>query len=125
MEEFKFFKERAKRFFISARENYKKGFYDLAIFDLEQCAQLLLKSKLLEKVGEFPKTHSLSLLLEEIGKLGNKKAANQFFAENSILITKLEDSYIAARYFPRKFFREEVKELFSFVKKLKKFLKEL
>jgi len=106
MEEVKIFKERAKRFFISARENYKKGFYDLAIFDLEQCAQLLLKSKLLEKVGEFPKTHSLSLLLEEIGKLGNKKAVEKFLARYSLLITKLEDSYITARYFPRRFLKE-------------------
>ena len=89
---------------------------------MEQFCQLYLKAKILEIVGEYPKIYNLIELLDSISLTSPK--VKKFIDENVEFLTKLEDIYITARYIPRKFLKSEVKKLFKFVKKFKKFVDE-
>ncbi len=113
------FVEKARGFEDMAALNIEKQRYDLAMFCLEQAAQIYVKSKLLELIGEFPRTHDLVKLLRELSvvyDIGN------LVEENFDAITKLIDAYITSRYYTREFYREEVERCAEFLKKLKKVL---
>jgi len=69
---------RAERFIETAEYQLSRGFYDLAVFSLEQALQLFLKAKLLANGVDYPRTHSVRALLEA-----------------------LEDAYITSRYVMR------------------------
>jgi HEPN domain-containing protein len=47
--------------------------YSLAAFHLEQSLQFLLKYYLFRKLKDFPKIHSLTQLLKEVGKTYQKE----------------------------------------------------
>ncbi|HDN83628.1 MAG TPA: HEPN domain-containing protein [Candidatus Altiarchaeales archaeon] len=109
-------KERGKHFFQVAIFDAEKGRYDLALFHLEQSLQLLLKSKLLEIAGDFPKIHSLKdlfALLEEFFPNLDK-----IVDENILIIDVLEDAYIASRYLGAEYGKKEFDICRNFVKKL-------
>jgi HEPN domain-containing protein len=118
------FLERAKIFYEDAKIDYKKKRYDVAAFHLEQVAQFLIKAKLLEIFGDFPKTHDIRELLLILSRKFKKNEIENFLKENSEGISLLIDSYITARYFLRDFTKDEVKKLFKIVEKLKKLLYE-
>jgi len=52
-------RERAGAFLRNAEYLLSVGEYDLAVFNLEQYCQLILKYKLLVRVGAYPRTSSL------------------------------------------------------------------
>lgn len=99
-----------------AEDDMKKEFFDLAAFHLEQSLQLLLKHKLAEKLGYFSKTHSLSVLMEEIREI--EPELFKFLEENRRFVRELERAYIGARYLPFEYGREEVEELLGFAKRV-------
>ena len=51
--------KRSKRLYDDSLRAYNDGFYDLALVYLEQSLKLFLKVKILENIGEFPKTHDI------------------------------------------------------------------
>jgi HEPN domain-containing protein len=58
---------RAKHLHRVTEFDAREGRYDIALFHLEQAAQLALKAHLYRTVGDFPKTHSLREVLELAG----------------------------------------------------------
>lgn len=113
--------ERAKEFLINSEFNIKKGFYSLAIFNLEQALQLLIKYVLLSKIGYFSKTHSLVELKEELKEV-NKEFA-KFLEENEEILLELERAYIGARYLGFEYTEKEAKKYLKFVKECFNFVK--
>ena len=115
------FKIRGRHFLEIAEFSAKKGRYDLALFHLEQSLQLLLKSKLLEKYGDFPKTHGLKELFSLVSKF--KPKLKTMIKKNILSVDILEDAYIAARYLGSEYGKEEYEICKKFVKKLWELLK--
>lgn len=94
IDEVRILRKRAKSFYNRAVESLNSGDYDLAAFLSEQAVQLHLKSILLEEIGDYPHTHSLSQLIPIIEKLEKYKELIKFFRENRFLIRLMEDAYI-------------------------------
>ncbi len=124
MKEYEFLIRRAFRFESDAKSDYEKGFYDLALFHIEQAAQLLIKAKLFELLGEYPKTHDLIFLLEELKKVWKEKEneIEEFIKKNKVNLSRLIDIYITARYHARDFYAEEVEEMLKLLENLKRIL---
>ncbi|MEM5814898.1 MAG: HEPN domain-containing protein [Candidatus Aenigmatarchaeota archaeon] len=113
-------KERADEFVKLAEYAYKRKRYDLAMFNLEQAIQLYLKYKIWQKLGDFEKTHSITKLLKDFGRVYKKsKVINKFIKENLKLINDLEVAYIESRYLPAQFLKEDIDRVFEFLDKLK------
>ncbi len=81
--------------------------------------QLLVKAKLLEVVGDFPKTHSVITLLELLYKVTRDERIKRFIRENKVKLARLVDAYISSRYFVREFYKEEAEEALNLLKELK------
>jgi len=121
-----FLKKRAKSFLENAEALIKKEECSLAAFNLEQASQLYLKYYLFLKLKDFPKTHSLSELLIDIGEAyGKQKEIERLRKEYASVIGDLEQAYISSRYLPVEFYLPQVEEMRKFVKKLLKFLESL
>lgn len=114
--------ERAEKFERDARFDFEHEDYELAMFHIEQSAQLIIKAKLLDIKGSFKKTHNLRELLREIADIHEKEKINHFLEKNKVILRNLERAYISSRYFYEEFFKEEVEEGFRLLKELKKLL---
>ncbi|MEM5874477.1 MAG: HEPN domain-containing protein [Candidatus Aenigmatarchaeota archaeon] len=75
------FLKRAKGFYEDAMVDIEKGRFDLAAFHLEQTAQFLVKAKLMEIFGDFPKIHNINELLKILSKEGKLKNVKEFLNE--------------------------------------------
>jgi len=95
-------KRRALAFLETAKFNLDKANYDLAIFSIEQFMQLYTKYLLFKKIGDYPKTHSLTHLLRTLNQLINSKLSS-FIDKNLGIINFLEEAYISSRYLPRRY----------------------
>jgi HEPN domain-containing protein len=113
IDEVRVLRERALAFQRRARESFNSGDYDLTAFLSEQAVQLYLKSILLEELGDYPRTHSISYLFSLISKIQKYKDMGKFFEERKKIFRLMEDSYISSRYLPREFTREEAEELLN------------
>ncbi len=111
--------ERARKFLREAEDDIGKGFYDLCVFHLEQALQLLLKYILAKEVGYFSKTHSLSVLREEVRRVYPEIA--EVLDRNRRYVRELERAYIGARYLPFRYEKDEAEELLKFVKSVFEF----
>jgi HEPN domain-containing protein len=120
MKEEDFLKERAHRFFQEAQDDIKKGFYDLAVFHLEQALQLKIKYLLAKKIGYFSKTHLISQLINEASRIFQN--IMDFFSNFKEEIEDLELAYIGAKYLPISYSKEKAERLLNFVKKAFDFL---
>jgi len=116
-EEAEVLRERAESFLRNAEELFLKGVYDLAAFNLEQYCQLMVKYKLLVKTGTYPRTHSLLTLLRLLSSITGGLDF-LFNSRNIVMLTKIEDAYIGARYLARRYEREEVEEMLKFVREV-------
>jgi HEPN domain-containing protein len=114
-EEVEVLRERAEAFLENAKHLTNTGLYDLAVFNLEQHCQLLLKYKLLIKTGTYPRTHSLTRLTAELAKLEPQTKTLLDREDYMLLLTKFEDAYIGARHLPRKYRGPEVEAMLRFV----------
>jgi HEPN domain-containing protein len=115
--------KRSRDFLETAEYQITKGFYDLAAFSLEQALQLFLKAKVLAEGVDYPRTHSVRVLLEILSELvpENKKSKVKGVLENYLLeLGVLEDAYITSRYVMRGFTKEEVEKLAKAVKEMMK-----
>jgi len=113
-EEAEILKERAESFLRNAEELFLKGVYDLAAFNIEQYCQLIVKYKLLMKTGTYPRTHSLIKLLRLLSNISGGLDM-LFEGRNIVMLTKIEDAYIGARYLARRYEKGEVEEMLKFV----------
>lgn len=122
-----FLKEKADRFFETALHLYSKEYYDLSAFNLEQAIQLHFKYTLWQKLGDYPKIHSLFELFEALKEaIPEKQKEIQLLIEkNKEMINDLELAYLESRYFPVRFFKEQIERMINFVKCTKEFLDRL
>ncbi|MGC8937273.1 MAG: HEPN domain-containing protein [Candidatus Methanomethylicaceae archaeon] len=108
-------RKRAESFLKNSKTLIDEGEWDLAVFNLEQYCQLILKYKLLMEKGAYSRTHSLRALIRELGS--TKKSVLKLIEEESTLhfIARLEEAYIASRYLPYLYEEKEAKSLYKFV----------
>ena len=116
------FLRRADSFIKSALEDLKREDYDIAMFHVEQASQLVIKAKLLELTGYFEKTHSLRRLLNDLLSLTENKEIGDLIEDNWNTLRNLEFSYIASRYLPEEFRKDEAEEALKFYRKLRETL---
>ncbi|MEM2021329.1 MAG: HEPN domain-containing protein [Zestosphaera sp.] len=114
-EEVEVLRERASMFLENAKYLLGKSLYDLAVFNMEQYCQLILKYKLLVKTGSYPRTHSLTRLIDYISRMESGVRVLVEKEEYLLMLTKLEDAYIGARYLPRRYTEIEAQALYRFV----------
>ena len=120
MKEGEILKIRSERFLETAQDLYKKGYYDLAAFNIEQAVQLYLKYKIWTVLGDFEKTHSISELLDQYGKIsGQEKEIQELKEKHKQTINDLEVAYIESRYLPAQFLKEQIENMFQFFEELK------
>ncbi len=74
------------------------------------------------KAGDFPKTHYLDKLINELAEVYESIDTLEFYRENSLQFRIIEDAYITSRYFPREFKKEEIQKIIEFTKNIFKFL---
>lgn len=110
IDEVKILRKRAKAFRKTAETAYQDGEYDLTVYLHEQAIQLHLKSILLEELGDYPRTHSLTYLFQLLQKIEELRNLYNIYKDNKQLVTFLEDAYIATRYLPREYSKEEAQE---------------
>ncbi|MEM3019453.1 MAG: HEPN domain-containing protein [Candidatus Bathyarchaeia archaeon] len=115
LEEADIIRRRAEAFLKNAASLLKDGDWDLAVFSLEQYCQLILKYKLLIKVGSYPRTHSLRRLIRELAGLYPHLLSLVDDEERLHYIARLEEAYIASRYLPYSYEEREALSLHRFV----------
>ncbi|NAZ27339.1 MAG: HEPN domain-containing protein [Thermogladius sp.] len=118
LEEYEYLLERSRRFLATAELQIDKGFYDLALFSLEQALQLYLKAVVLRLGVDYPRTHSVRKLLELVYKLTGSDEVEKFFSNYAIELGVLEDAFITSRYIPREYTKEEAKRLLGVVREV-------
>ena len=99
-EEAEILKRRAKAFLRNAIRLLDEKEYDLAIFNIEQYCQLILKYKLLVKKGSYPRTHSIRRLIRELGEVNSVVLKFVNDIKNLHYIARIEEAYISSRYLP-------------------------
>lgn len=114
-----FLKDRAERFLKNAFELFQKEEYDLSAFNLEQAVQLWIKYLLWVKIGDWPKTHYLSELVETLAKTYESEEILKFYQERELFFDDLSDAYFTSRYYPREYTKNSVSQL---IKNTKEFL---
>ncbi len=117
-EEVEVLKRRSLEFLEEAKEALRRGFYDVACFLAEQSLQLYLKSLLLEIVGDYPRTHSVRRLLGEVANVLSSEELRRFVKVNRARLLALEDTYLMARYYVRRYEREDAEDMIKVVKEV-------
>lgn len=110
-DEIGFLKERAMEFWERAGEDFQKERFNLCALDIEQAVQIWLKYLIAIKAGDFPKTHYLDELINEVTNIYETDKVSKFYKENILQIRTLEDAYITSRYFPKKISKGEIESL--------------
>jgi len=114
-EEAELLRSRAESFLRNALRLIEEGEADIAVFSLEQYCQLILKYKLLVYTGSYPRTHSIRLLIRELGRVDSRILVLVNDVRNLHYVARLEEAYISSRYLPYKYTIEEVKDISRFI----------
>jgi len=114
-EEVELLRSRAESFLRNALRLIEEGEADIAVFSLEQYCQLILKYKLLVYTGSYPRTHSIRLLIRELGRVDSRILVLVSDVRNLHYVARLEEAYISSRYLPYKYTIEEVKDISRFI----------
>jgi len=117
-EELELLKRRAYSFLHNARRLIEDGEWDLAMFNLEQYCQLILKYKLLVKRGSYHRTHSLRALIRMLGEDFPELLELVQDEKKLHYIARLEEAYIVSRYLPYSFEEREVRDIYRFVEEV-------
>ena len=118
--------KRSRNFLETSEYQRRNGIYDLAIFSLEQALQLFLKSQIMAQGAEYPRTHSVRVLLEIFSAVvsENKKPAIKSILDDYLMeLGILEDAYITSRYVSRDFTKLEADRLTKAVGEIIKLVK--
>jgi len=120
--EIEFLKERSRKFFLNALHLFRKGYYDICAFNLEQSCQLYLKYLIAKKIGDWPKTHYLQELVKRLSEVYERPEINNYLLENEIFFDDLTDAYFTSRYLPKTFNRNLAKKMIQEYRKFLKFI---
>lgn len=118
--------QRSEDYMELADSAFNEEKYDAAIFLAEQALQFYLKALLIKYADLRLRTHSVRELLAALGKVleAEDKVAD-FIRSHRSLLRELEDAYIGTRYEPRRYYREDAKELIEFVGEVMDFVEGL
>ena len=108
-------RRRAESFLRNAKRLIEGEEWDLAIFNLEQYCQLIMKYKLLVLKGSYPRTRSLRRLVRELGEFSQEILELVENIKHLHYIARLEEAYIASRYLPYTYEEKEIKDIYRFV----------
>ncbi|MEM3552724.1 MAG: HEPN domain-containing protein [Candidatus Bathyarchaeia archaeon] len=108
-------RKRTEAFLKNAEHLLKIGEWDLAVFNLEQYCQLILKYKLLIKAGSYSRTHSLRRLIRELASFHPKLLSIVEDEKDLHYIARLEEAYVTSRYIPYSYEEKEAQSLYNFV----------
>lgn len=122
IEDTQFLKKRAVEFWERAKEDFQKQRYNLCALDVEQAVQLWLKYLIFQKAGDFPRTHYLDILINNLVELYQSLELRRFYKQNALQFKSLEDAYLTSGYLPKEFNQEEAKKFISFAKTIFKIL---
>ncbi|BAJ50827.1 HEPN domain-containing protein [Candidatus Caldarchaeum subterraneum] len=111
--------ERSMWFFETALMQVGRGFYDLAVFSLEQSLQLYLKACLLRLGIDYPRTHSVRKPLELIRDVTGHRDIEEILSRYAVELGSLEDAYITSRYVTRTYAAVEVEKLKNTVEEVR------
>ncbi|MGJ8454506.1 HEPN domain-containing protein [Pseudothermotoga sp. U03pept] len=117
-----FLKEKSSRFYSNSLYLFQKGDYDLCAFNLEQSCQLLIKYLIAKRVGEWPKTHYLEILMKSLSEAYDRVEIYNYYLENELFFSDLSDAYFTSRYFPKPFTKSLSETLMREYKKFISFL---
>jgi len=101
---------RSKKFISLASTCIEQGVYDLACFNAQQGAQLLLKALTLKNLGYIPRTHSIRELIGTLAKQLNVQELGEYVKTHRLELMALEDAYISSRYFVKEFTKDDAEE---------------
>lgn len=124
MNEVSLLRRRARGFLDASLERLKKKDYDVAVFLAEQGAQLFLKSKILEVLGEIPRTHSIRASLAVLRNVYGSRI-DEFVKERRKLLEDLDDAYLLSRYFFKTYTAEEACDLVKLAWEVVEFVEKL
>ena len=110
-------KKRARTFLESAKAGFDRGGYDLVLFHVEQFLQLYLKYLLYLRLGDYPKTNSITGLLKDLRRISREEVLEYFHEENLEMIHLLEEAYITSRYLPREYDEDIARRALEFAEK--------
>jgi HEPN domain-containing protein len=79
---FELLKKRALSFLRDAKFDLESGDYGLMLFHAEQFAQLYSKYLVYKRIGDFPKTHSLTRLPRDLVKIYDDCRLKVFLDKN-------------------------------------------
>lgn len=113
-EEVELFLKRARNFLEGAKQRFERQDWDLTCFMAEQSAQLFLKAIILEKGGEFPRTHSLRQLFSILSNLIQNHELK--YDRKSLLL--LESAYLNSRYINFSYNKEDAVEILKIVEEV-------
>ena len=114
-EEAEILRRRAEAFLRNAERLIKEEEWDLAIFNLEQYCQLIIKYKLLVLRGSYPRSHSLRRLIRELGEFNRDILSLIENTRYLHYVARLEEAYISSRYLPYVYEEKEVVDIYRFV----------
>ena len=111
-------KVRSEEYLEEAEYLVEKKKWDLAIIAIHQHCELLLKYYALKLNGTYPRTHSFRELIKLLVK--HEPRLNALIKDESHLLrlSRIEDAYISARYFPVRAKEEDVLPLLRFTKEV-------
>jgi len=124
-EENEILKQRAEKFYNYAIKAFGNNDFEIAAFNLEQSAQLYLKYTLSILIGDFPKTHQLRKLIEDVIRVSQNEELKELVEKFHNVIADLETAYISSRYLPASFYKKQVENMIDFVNQLKSSLEKL
>jgi len=117
-EEVEALRRRAREFLRLAEVSLREGAYDAAAFLAAVSLQLYLKSVLLGAVGDYPRTHSVRVLLSEIARRLGREDIEGFVRANRARLIALEDAYFTARYSTSPFTQEDAEDAVKLVREV-------
>jgi len=122
MEEVEILRGKAKTFLKYAEEALERRDFDFACFSSEQAAQLFIKSVIWS--WEVLRLHRVRGLLHLLGRSvpEMEKPITEFVEENREVLRALEDAYIASRYMPSTYTREDAEALVRLAEGLIEFI---
>mgnify|MGYP000005725658 CR=1 FL=1 len=110
-------KRRAFAFLEDAKVDFGRRDYDLVLFHVEQFLQLYMKHLIFKKLGDFPKTHSLIRLINNLMKVYGEEVLKKFYEDNMEILHLLEEAYITSRYLPRRYGEDIAKRALEFAER--------
>jgi HEPN domain-containing protein len=116
-------KRRASVFYEVAQHLFNSGEYDIAAFNAEQATQLYCKAALLERTGDFPRSHSIVDLINRLGEVtSSTTSARDFLKKNHESLKLLELAYLSSRYLPVRFGADDTEKLIAMSKAVKRLI---